>query len=80
MAKSDTNNYIAVVDEFKPDLIILDYRLGNISGGEICQQIKAIPSLKQYPSSFFRPMLTTAMICLLMVAMPLSTNLLTWLS
>jgi DNA-binding response OmpR family regulator len=53
MAKSDTNNYIAVVNEFKPDLIILDYRLGNISGGEICQQIKAIPSLNSIPIIIF---------------------------
>jgi len=53
MAKSDTNDYITVVNDFKPDLLILDYRLGNITGGEICQQIKAIPSLNAIPIIIF---------------------------
>lgn len=53
MAKSDSSDYIAVVNEFKPDLIILDYRLGNINGGEICRQIKAIPSHSTLPIIIF---------------------------
>ncbi|OKS85067.1 response regulator [Mucilaginibacter polytrichastri] len=53
MAKSDTNDYIAVVAHFMPDLIILDYRLGNITGGEICRQIKALPAFSNIPIIIF---------------------------
>jgi DNA-binding response OmpR family regulator len=53
MAKSDTNDYVAVVTDFLPDLIILDYRLGNVNGGEICRQIKAVPAFNAIPIIIF---------------------------
>jgi DNA-binding response OmpR family regulator len=31
------------IDEFHPDLILLDIRIGNLNGGEICRQIKNNP-------------------------------------
>ncbi|AOM79640.1 response regulator [Pedobacter steynii] len=35
-----TENILPLIDEFKPDLVILDYMLPEINGGEICAQIK----------------------------------------
>ncbi len=53
MAKSDTTDYIAVISGFMPDLLILDYRLGNITGGEICRQVKALPAFNSLPVIIF---------------------------
>ncbi|NCD67921.1 response regulator [Mucilaginibacter agri] len=53
MAKPDTDDYLSTVKEFLPDLVILDYRLGNITGGEICRQIKANPELNEIPVIIF---------------------------
>jgi DNA-binding response OmpR family regulator len=48
-AIEDTDNIFPVIDGFDPDLIILDYILSGINGGEICHQIKANPKTTDLP-------------------------------
>lgn len=53
LATSDGSNVPALVREFQPDLVILDYRLGNITGGEICLELKATPEFSNLPVIIF---------------------------
>jgi DNA-binding response OmpR family regulator len=39
--------------EFSPDLVILDYRVAGINGGELCKQIKCHPDYKDIPVIIF---------------------------
>ena len=48
-AIEDTDNIFQVIDGFDPDLVILDYILSGINGGEICHQIKANPKTTDLP-------------------------------
>lgn len=41
MAISQTENILPEIDRYRPDLVILDYILSGINGGELCHQIKA---------------------------------------
>lgn len=40
---------IATVQEFKPDLVLLDLRLGADDGSQLCRAIKALPDFKHTP-------------------------------
>jgi DNA-binding response OmpR family regulator len=42
-------NIIKTVDEHKPDLVMLDYLLHGINGGELCHEIKSHPSTNHLP-------------------------------
>lgn len=42
-------NIFTMIDNFEPDLIILDYVLRGIDGGEICIQLKNDPATHQIP-------------------------------
>ncbi|QXV65707.1 response regulator [Mucilaginibacter achroorhodeus] len=42
-----------LVEEFNPDLVILDYRVAGANGGEICQAIKAHPKFGDVPVIIF---------------------------
>lgn len=52
-----SENILPMIDDFEPDLIILDYILKGVTGGEVCRQLKnnratnAIPviMLSAYP-------------------------------
>jgi CheY-like chemotaxis protein len=35
-----TDDIFALIEKFNPDLIILDYILNGINGGELCHQVK----------------------------------------
>lgn len=52
-ATSNSNGILAVTEKFNPDLIILDYRLHNANGGEICKELKAHPQFKNTPVIIF---------------------------
>ena len=52
-AKSEADNALDVIREFKPDLVILDYRLGSVTGGDICLQLKTIPEFANLPVIIF---------------------------
>ncbi len=44
-----SKNAIHEILEYKPDVILLDYLVGEINGGEICHQIKVNPLTKHTP-------------------------------
>lgn len=46
-------DFIKVVENFRPDLILLDYRLSDGNGGELTRIIKAHPDLKEIPVVIF---------------------------
>jgi len=37
---SDSRNFIEMVNNYRPDLLILDYKLNGPNGDDICRQIK----------------------------------------
>jgi len=39
--------------EFVPDLVILDYRVAGLNGGELCRQIKSTPNFNSVPVIIF---------------------------
>jgi DNA-binding response OmpR family regulator len=45
----DVMDIKSTVKEFKPDLVILDYLLPLVNGGELCSQIKQDPQTKNIP-------------------------------
>jgi len=46
---SRSNEVIALAEIFNPDLVILDYRVAGVNGGELCLQIKSHPQFKDVP-------------------------------
>lgn len=38
---SKTNDIIKTIEEYHPDIVLLDFVLGKLSGGELCKQIKS---------------------------------------
>jgi len=40
-AISDTDDILQAIAEYKPDLIITDFLLSGLNGGEICQKVKS---------------------------------------
>ena len=44
---------MASLEEFNPDLVLLDYLVTGINGGEICRQIKAHPKFNNVPVIIF---------------------------
>lgn len=45
----DTENIFVPVNEYKPDIILIDYILNGINGGELCHQIKSNPATSSLP-------------------------------
>ncbi|MEJ7778276.1 MAG: response regulator [Daejeonella sp.] len=43
------DNVVRMIDDFEPDLIIIDYILNGRTGGEICQELKSDPGRKNIP-------------------------------
>ena len=54
-----SNGLLETAEVYEPDLVLLDYRLGDGNGGELCRQLKAHPDLKHIPviifSAYLRP-------------------------
>lgn len=46
---ANTDTIFDTIDEFKPDLIIIDYLLSGINGGEFCHQVKTNPKTLGIP-------------------------------
>lgn len=46
---SETENIIENISNHKPDLLMLDYKLGGLRGDDICRQVKAHPALTDIP-------------------------------
>src|SRR5476651_909490 len=50
---SNGSDVMPLVKDFSPDLVILDYRVAGINGGELCRQIKSHPQFKNVPVIIF---------------------------
>ncbi|MDB4926895.1 response regulator [Mucilaginibacter sp.] len=50
---SNGEDVMPFVEEFNPDLVILDYRVAGMNGGELCKQIKCHPKYKDTPVIIF---------------------------
>ncbi|WP_295790980.1 response regulator [Mucilaginibacter sp.] len=46
---SRSDAVIALAETFNPDLVILDYRVAGVNGGDLCLQIKSHPQFKDVP-------------------------------
>lgn len=49
----DGEDVLPLVKQFDPHLVILDYRVSGMNGGEICQQIKSHPQYNNLPVIIF---------------------------
>ncbi len=49
----DSDKVMAMVEDFVPDLVILDYRVAGKNGGEVCRQIKSHPEFNNIPVIIF---------------------------
>jgi DNA-binding response OmpR family regulator len=49
MVKEDAGDILAMVQQYQPDLLLIDYILNGINGGELCHQVKADSSTCQLP-------------------------------
>jgi two-component system response regulator VicR len=49
----ESADVIPLVESFKPDLVILDYRVAGTNGGELCRQIKSHPDFSNTPVIIF---------------------------
>jgi two-component system response regulator VicR len=50
---SVSDEVLPLVEQFMPDLVILDYRVAGVNGGELCKQIKAHPKFSLIPVIIF---------------------------
>jgi len=50
---SQSETVLPLVKNFNPNLIILDYRVAGLNGGELCQLIKSNPDFKDIPVIIF---------------------------
>jgi DNA-binding response OmpR family regulator len=50
---SQSNEVIPMIKAFKPDIVILDYRVSGLNGGELCRQIKSHPEFGNLPVIIF---------------------------
>jgi DNA-binding response OmpR family regulator len=46
---SESENILETIQSYKPDLVMLDYKLNGNSGDDICRQIKAHHQLNNIP-------------------------------
>lgn len=51
--------FLAALAFFRPDLILLDYRLADCDGGDLCRQLKTLEAYRHIPviifSAYFSP-------------------------
>jgi CheY-like chemotaxis protein len=45
--------FFQAVEDFVPDLILLDYRLADVDGGDLCRQLKAMDAYRHIPIVIF---------------------------
>jgi len=50
---SESTDVIPLLEQFIPNLVILDYRVSGTNGGELCRQIKLHPDFKHVPVIIF---------------------------
>jgi CheY-like chemotaxis protein len=47
------NAFFQAVEDFGPDLILLDYKLADVNGGDLCRQLKALDAHRHIPVIIF---------------------------
>ncbi len=50
---SEGDSVLPLIETFHPDLVILDYRVAGVNGGELCRQIKSHPRFFNIPVIIF---------------------------
>lgn len=50
---SDGASFMTILEEFRPDLVLLDFRISGHNGGEICRNIKTHPAFSDTPVIIF---------------------------
>jgi len=50
---SISTDVLPLIEDFEPDLVILDYRVAGTNGGEICRNIKVHPKFGNIPVIIF---------------------------
>lgn len=45
--------FLPIIEHFRPDLIMLDYRLGDGNGGDVCRAIKENAAMRHIPVIIF---------------------------
>jgi len=50
---SESDRCMELMEEFSPDLVLLDFRVSGANGGEICRQIKSHPKFNNVPVIIF---------------------------
>jgi DNA-binding response OmpR family regulator len=53
ISTSESDKVLPLIEEFNPDLVILDYRVTGTNGGEICKSIKLHPKFANIPVIIF---------------------------
>ena len=48
-AMRQANDILNIIDDYKPDLVLMDYILTGVNGGEICHYIKTNPQTSGIP-------------------------------
>jgi len=49
MALDNAHNAIEAIQQFGPDIVLLDYLIGHINGGDLCYLIKSNPDTHHIP-------------------------------
>ncbi|QHS55491.1 response regulator [Mucilaginibacter sp. 14171R-50] len=49
----ESKNVMPLLEDFNPNLVILDYRVAGTNGGELCRNIKAHPKFSDVPVIIF---------------------------
>ena len=45
----ETNDIFPLIDKYKPHVLVIDYILPGINGGELCHQVKSNPKTRNLP-------------------------------
>ena len=53
LSTSTSDSVIPLMEKFSPHLVILDYRVAGLNGGELCRQIKSHPNFGNVPVIIF---------------------------
>ncbi|RFZ90620.1 response regulator [Mucilaginibacter conchicola] len=48
-----SEGFLAIAQQFKPDVIMMDFKLDDGDGGELCRSLKEHPTLKYIPVIIF---------------------------
>ena len=57
---SSGEDVIPLIEQFSPDLLILDYRVAGENGGEICRKVKSRPEFSDIPVIIFSAYINNA--------------------